>query len=66
MHRPLRQKKPHADTESIDNVAAAFSSKNAGYNYELAIGYAQKAADLYHQGLTGTDDFQILLPITFL
>ena len=47
-----------ADTESIDNVAAAFSSKNAGYNYELAIGYAQKAADLYHQGLTGTDDFQ--------
>ena len=47
-----------ADTESIDNVAAAFSSKNAGYNYELAIGYAQKAADLYHQGLTGTDDFK--------
>ena len=47
-----------ADTESIDNVSAAFNSKNAGYNYEQAIGYAQKAADLYHQGLTGTDDFK--------
>ena len=47
-----------ADTESIDSVTAAFNSKNAGYNYEQAITYSQKAADLFNQGLVGTDDFK--------
>lgn len=47
-----------SNTESIDSVTSAFSSKNAGYNYEQAIAYSQKAADLFNQGLVGTDDFK--------
>lgn len=47
-----------ADTESIESVAAAFNSKNAGYNYEQAIAYSEKAAELFNQGLVGTDDFK--------
>ena len=47
-----------ADTESIDSVTAAFNSKNAGYNYEQAIAYSQRATDLFNQGLVGTDDFK--------
>lgn len=47
-----------SDTESINSVASAFHSKNSGYNYEQAIVYSQRAADLFNQGLVGTDDFK--------
>ena len=46
------------DTEAISAVADAFESQNAGYNYEQAVSYAEKAAELYDQDLIGTDDFK--------
>lgn len=46
------------DTEAISAVANAFESQNAGYNYEQAVSYAEKAAELYDQNLIGTDDFK--------
>lgn len=43
---------------SVDDIATAFSSKNAGDDYVSLNGYMKKAKDLFDQGLVGTDEFK--------
>ena len=44
---------------TMDDIGAAFQSKNAGDDYVSFYGYMKKAKELFDQGLTGTDDFKV-------
>lgn len=43
---------------TIDDIASAFESENAGDDYVSLNDYIKQAKELYDQGLTGTDDFK--------
>ena len=42
----------------MDAIESALQSENAGTDYENAVGYLEKAKDLFDEGLIGTDDFK--------
>ena len=42
----------------MDAIESALQSENAGTDYENAVGYLEKAKDLFDKGLVGTDDFK--------
>lgn len=43
---------------TVNDIASAFESKNAGDDYVSLNDYLKKAKDLYDKGLVGTDDFK--------
>ena len=42
----------------MDAIESALQSENTGADYESAVGYLEKAKDLFDEGLIGTDDFK--------
>ena len=45
----------------MDAIESALQSENAGTDYESAVGYLEKAKDLFDKGLVGTDDFKSIV-----